>query len=205
MHRSASRLALWYGPSVRVSEAAAFSVRCRRYYMFYGVALCVSGIAIFKKANLLIYKLRKRRSCFAPSVRVLSAEHVEERLDINKQEVTKALLYLLVAAFEVRRAAACTSHEQPPIHAGAGLLPLHRPAPQDIPSSVLTTLYILEAGAPPSTIVVLSFATSLIYLGSAWLVLSASLTLGREPRAEALAFVHTALERRNDPRAPCEA
>ena len=106
----------------------------------------------------------------------------------NHADVLKHTVLLAVLRHMAQKDAALTVFDT---HAGAGLLPLHRPAPQDIPSSVLTTLYILEAAAPPSTIVVLSFATSLIYLGSALLVLSASLTLGRGPRAEALAFVHT--------------
>ncbi len=38
---------------------------------------------------------------------------------------------------------------------------------QDIPNSVLTMLYIVEMGVPPSTMVLLSFATSLTYLGCA--------------------------------------
>ena len=38
---------------------------------------------------------------------------------------------------------------------------------QDIPSSVLTMLYMLETARPPSTLVLLSFATSLTYLGCA--------------------------------------
>jgi hypothetical protein len=41
---------------------------------------------------------------------------------------------------------------------------------QDIPSAVLSALYIVETGGPPSTIVLLSFATSLVYLGCALLV-----------------------------------
>ena len=38
---------------------------------------------------------------------------------------------------------------------------------QDIPNSVLTMLYIVEMGVPPSMLVLLSFATSLTYLGCA--------------------------------------
>ena len=38
---------------------------------------------------------------------------------------------------------------------------------QDIPNSVLTMLYMAEMGGPPSTLVLLSFATSLTYLGCA--------------------------------------
>jgi hypothetical protein len=40
---------------------------------------------------------------------------------------------------------------------------------QTIPYSVLTMLYILEN--PPSTIVMLKFATSLVYLGCASLII----------------------------------
>ena len=42
---------------------------------------------------------------------------------------------------------------------------------QTIPYSVLTMLYILETDQPPPTIVLVSFATSLIYLGCAYLVI----------------------------------
>jgi hypothetical protein len=41
---------------------------------------------------------------------------------------------------------------------------------QDIPSAVLSALYIVETDRPPSTIVLLSFSTSLVYLGCALLV-----------------------------------
>ena len=41
---------------------------------------------------------------------------------------------------------------------------------QDIPYSVLTMLFILETDKPPSEMVLLSFATSLVYLGCASLV-----------------------------------
>ena len=51
------------------------------------------------KTRLLIYKLRKRSSSLAAVMRMTS--DVEERLDINRQHITKALLYLLVASCEV--------------------------------------------------------------------------------------------------------
>jgi hypothetical protein len=91
-----------------------------------------------------------------------------ERLDINKQYTTKALLYLLVACGEVRRRflLACISADTV-----AGRLPpacAECTVSQDIPNSVLTMLYIVEMGVPPSTMVLLSFATSLTYLGCAF-------------------------------------
>ena len=58
---------------------------------------------------------------------------------------------------------------------------------QDIPYSVLTMLYILETDKPPPTVVLLSFATSLIYLGCASLVIccaSSELAMSRGPSAE---------------------
>ena len=67
--------------------------------MFYGLALGASLFTLFTKARLLIYKLRKRSSvtigmfCFG----------VEERLDLHRQRMTKALLYLLVSSCEVQR------------------------------------------------------------------------------------------------------
>lgn len=36
---------------------------------------------------------------------------------------------------------------------------------QDLPCSILTTLFILSSSEPPSMLVLLSFATSLLYLG----------------------------------------
>ena len=73
-----------------------------RWYIFYGLALCVSLIALFKKSRLLIYKLRKRRSPTFSLVRMAIGD-VEERLDIHKQHMTKAVIYLLTACCEVRR------------------------------------------------------------------------------------------------------
>ena len=58
---------------------------------------------------------------------------------------------------------------------------------QDIPYSVLTMLYILETDKPPPTVVLVSFATSLIYLGCASLVIccaSSELAMSRGPSAE---------------------
>jgi hypothetical protein len=53
------------------------------------------------KMQLLVYKLRRRR---APLAHFFSTDFdLAERLDINKQYTTKALLYLLVACGEVRR------------------------------------------------------------------------------------------------------
>ena len=69
--------------------------------MFYGIALFVSLFAMFVKMRLLVYKLRRRR---APLAHFFSNDFdLAERLDINKQYMTKALLYLLVACGEVRR------------------------------------------------------------------------------------------------------
>ena len=67
--------------------------------MFFGVALCVSLFALFTKMRLLLYKLHRR--C-APMATLLSDAELEERFDIHKQYMTKALLYLLVACGEVR-------------------------------------------------------------------------------------------------------
>ena len=75
------------------------AVWCLRYYMFFGVALCVSLFALFTKMRLLLYKLRRRR---APMAMFLSDAELEERFDIHKQLMTKALMYLLVACGEVR-------------------------------------------------------------------------------------------------------
>ncbi len=58
---------------------------------------------------------------------------------------------------------------------------------QDIPYSVLTMLYILETDKPSPTVVLLSFATSLIYLGCASLVIccaSSELGMSCGPSAE---------------------
>ena len=67
--------------------------------MFYGPALCASLFALFMKARLLIYKLRKRSSPSAAVMRITS--DVEERLDIYRQRMTAALLCLLVSSCEV--------------------------------------------------------------------------------------------------------
>ena len=75
------------------------AVWCLRYYMFFGVALCGSLFALFTKMRLLLYKLRRRR---APMAMFLSDAELEERFDIHKQLMTKALMYLLVACGEVR-------------------------------------------------------------------------------------------------------
>ena len=53
------------------------------------------------KMRLLIYKLRKRGSAM---IRTVPSE-VEERLDLHRQRMTKALLYLLVSSCEVQRPA----------------------------------------------------------------------------------------------------
>jgi hypothetical protein len=143
-------------------------LRVYRYYMFYGIALCVSLFALFMKMRLLVYKLRRRR---APLARFFSNDFdLAERLDINKQYTTKALLYLLVACGEVRHSfllagsADSVAGRLPPACDECTVL-------QDIPNSVLTMLYIVEMGVPPSTMVLLSFATSLTYLGCALRVL----------------------------------
>ena len=66
--------------------------------MFYGLALCASLFVLYKKARLLIYKLRKRSS----ATMGMFCSDVEERLDLHRQRMTKALLYLLVSSCEVR-------------------------------------------------------------------------------------------------------
>jgi len=65
--------------------------------MFYGPALCAALFALFMKTRLLIYKLRKRGSAMIRTV----SSNVEERLDIHRQRMTKALLYLLISTCEV--------------------------------------------------------------------------------------------------------
>ena len=58
------------------------------------------------KTRLLIFKLRKRGSA---KIHTVSSD-VEERLDIHRQRMTKALLYLLVSSCEVhhpRQLACC--------------------------------------------------------------------------------------------------
>ncbi len=62
----------------------------------------MSVIALFKKSRLLVYKLRKRRSPTFSFARMAIGD-VEERLDIHKQHMTKAVIYLLTACCEVRR------------------------------------------------------------------------------------------------------
>ena len=62
----------------------------------------MSLIALFKKSRLLVYKLRKRRSPTFSLARMAIGD-VEERLDIHKQHMTKAVIYLLTACCEVRR------------------------------------------------------------------------------------------------------
>jgi hypothetical protein len=157
------------GTASLVRAVGSGELRFYRYYMFYGIALFVSLFALFMKMRLLVYKLRRRRT---PLAHFFSNDFdLAERLDINKQYMTKALLYLLVACGEVRHIflLACISADSV-----AGRLP---PACdectvlQDIPNSVLTMLYIVEMGVPPSTMVLLSFATSLTYLGCALRVL----------------------------------
>ena len=49
------------------------------------------------KTRLLIFKLRKRGSAMTRTV----SSDVEERLDIHRQRMTKALLYLLISTCEV--------------------------------------------------------------------------------------------------------
>ncbi len=53
------------------------------------------------KTRLLIYKLRKRGSAMIRTVSLQLSSDVEERLDIHRQRMTKALLYLLVSSCEV--------------------------------------------------------------------------------------------------------
>ena len=111
-----------------------------------------------------MYKLRKRNSGMMHMV----PSDVEERLDIHRQRMTKALLYLLVLSCEVHhpRQLAGRAHADKTAYERAV-----RIVSQDIPYSVLTILYILETDKPPSAIVLLSFATSLIYLGCASLII----------------------------------
>ena len=67
--------------------------------MFYGLALCASLFTLVTKARLLIYKLRKRSS----ATMGLFCSDVEERLDLHRQRMTKALLSLLITTCEVQR------------------------------------------------------------------------------------------------------
>ena len=53
------------------------------------------------KTRLLIYKLRKRGSAMIRTVSLQLSSDVEERLDIHRQRMTKALLYLLISSCEV--------------------------------------------------------------------------------------------------------
>ena len=69
--------------------------------MFYGLALCASLFTLVTKARLLMYKLKKRSSVTIS----LFCSDVEERLDLHRQRMTKALLYLLVSSCEVQRPA----------------------------------------------------------------------------------------------------
>jgi hypothetical protein len=72
--------------------------------MFYGLAVCASLFVLFMKARLLMYKLRKRSSPLAAVMRMTSAvEDVKERLDVHRQHMTTALLYLITACCEVYR------------------------------------------------------------------------------------------------------
>jgi hypothetical protein len=62
------------------------------------------------KTRLLIYKLRKRSSAIIRTVSLQLSSDVEERLDIHRQRMTKALLYLLISTCEVhhpRQLACC--------------------------------------------------------------------------------------------------
>ncbi len=104
VHQNRSRLAMWYVQAVRAigsgrGTRTAPGCRC---YIFYGLALCASLIALRTKSRLLIYKLRRRRSPTFSLVRTTIGD-LEERLDIHKQQTTKAVIYLLTACCEVRR------------------------------------------------------------------------------------------------------
>jgi hypothetical protein len=86
---------------VRSELCWASAVWWKRYYIFFGLALCSSLFALFMKMRLLLYKLQRRR---APMATFLSNAELEERYDIHRQHMTKALLYILSACSEVRHA-----------------------------------------------------------------------------------------------------
>ncbi len=69
--------------------------------MFYGLALCASLFALFTKARLVVYKLRKRRADNSGLMSLVFNADVGERLDVHRQRMTRALLYLLLAISEV--------------------------------------------------------------------------------------------------------
>jgi hypothetical protein len=69
--------------------------------MFYGLALCASLFALFTKARLVVYKLRKRRADNSGLMSLVFNADVGERLDVHRQRMTRALLYLLLAVSEV--------------------------------------------------------------------------------------------------------
>jgi hypothetical protein len=74
------------------------------YVSFFGVAMVASLYSMSGKLKLLIYKLRKRTSkhvVFAsPQARKVAL--LEERSDIHKMHLQKALSYILLAICEVR-------------------------------------------------------------------------------------------------------
>ena len=67
------------------------------------------------KTRLLMYKLRKRGSAMIHTV----SSNVEERLDLHRQRMTKALLYLLISSCEVshpRQLACCLCRYKVPMN-----------------------------------------------------------------------------------------
>ena len=138
--------------------------------MFYGLALCASLFALFMKARLIVYKLRKRRSENSGLMCLVFNADVGERLDVHRQRMTRALLYLLLAVSEV-----CNSLRLARRYCRRPHLLCSES--QDLPCSILTTLFILSSSEPPSMLVLLSFATSLLYLGCVCRFFSALYTL----------------------------
>jgi hypothetical protein len=74
------------------------------YISCFGIALVASLYSTSGKLQLLLYKLRKRTSKRTPFVspQARKAALLEERSDIHKMHLQKALSYLLVAACEVK-------------------------------------------------------------------------------------------------------
>ena len=71
------------------------------------------------KTRLLIFKLRKRGSAMIRTVSLQLSSDVEERLDIHRQRMTKALLYLLISSCEVhhpRQLACCLCRYKVPMN-----------------------------------------------------------------------------------------
>ena len=136
------------------------------YISCFGIALVASLYSTSGKLQLLLYKLRKRTSKRTPFVspQARKAALLEERSDIHKMHLQKALSYLLVAACEVKL------FTNTPVRLLSGsqaqaLLPFR----QDLPSFILGCVYLLSSTTyPAQTIVFVSFGLSMLLLGYAW-------------------------------------